>query len=107
MLPVHDISCLYARISGKTFYAILPPFHLFYFSKKPLAFILTRSGFRHFKFNHIGQIIQLKTVFYRLSKGNKNSFFYKIYLLLSRFSLGNIPIPKNLHDIITVFATKE
>lgn len=107
IIKVHDISCLYARISGKTFYAILPPFHLFYFSKKPLAFILTRSGFRHFKFKHIGQIIQLKTVFYRLSKGNKNSFFYKIYLLLSRFSLGNIPIPKNLHDIITVFATKE
>ena len=47
IIKVHDISCLYARMSCKTFYAILPVFHLFYFSKKLLAFILSRSGFRN------------------------------------------------------------
>ena len=104
VIKVHDISCLYARITGRNFYAIMPPFHLFYFSRKPLEFMLKKSGFRNLEFKHIGHIIQLKAVFYRLSKGDHNSIFYKIYLLLSGFPFGSTPIPKNLHDIITVFA---
>jgi len=104
VIKVHDISCLYARVTGKTFYAIMPPFHLFYFSRKPLEFMLKGNGFKNLEFKHMGHIIQLKTVSYRLSKGDHNSIFYKIYLLLSRFSFGGIPVPKNLHDIITVFA---
>jgi len=104
VIKVHDISCLYAGITGKSFYAIIPPFHLFYFSRKPLEFMLKKACFRNLEFEHIGHIIQLKTVFYRLSKGDHYSIFYKIYQLLSRFSFGGTPIPKNLHDIITVFA---
>ena len=106
VVKVHDISCLYARITGKRFYAILPPFHLFYFSKKPLAWMLSETGFRNPVFRHIGQVIQLKTVFYRLSRGGKQRLWYGMYSLLARTSFGRLPIPKNLHDIITVFAVK-
>lgn len=106
VVKVHDISCLYARITGKRFYAILPPFHLFYFSKKPLAWMLEKTGFHKPVFRHIGQVIQLKTVFYRLSRGGKQRLWYRIYELLARTKLGRLPIPKNLHDIITVFAVK-
>ena len=106
IVKVHDISCLYARITGSRFYAILPPFHLFYFSKKPLAWMLERAGFRQPVFRHIGQVIQLKTVFYRLARGTKDSVFYRLYGMLSKTAIGRLPIPKNLHDIITVFALK-
>jgi hypothetical protein len=57
-------------------------------------------------FRHIGQVIQLKTVFYRLSRGHKNNVSYRIYKLLANAAIGRLPIPKNLHDIITVFAVK-
>jgi len=106
IVKVHDISCIYARITGKSFYAILPPFHLFYFSKKPLAWMLEQSGFRKPVFRHIGQVIQLKTVFYRLSRGGKQRLWYRIYETLARTKIGRLPIPKNLHDIITVIAVK-
>lgn len=106
VVKVHDISCLYARITGKRFYAILPPFHLFYFSRKPLAWMLAQTGFATPVFRHIGQVIQLKTVFYRLSRGGKQRLWYRIYELLARTKIGRLPIPKNLHDIITVFAVK-
>ena len=102
-VKVHDVSCLYARLTGKNFYAVTPPSHLFYFSRKPLEFLLKKGGFRNLKFEHIGQVIQLKTVFYRLSRGYDKSIFYKFYLLVSRLPFGGMPIPKNLHDIITVF----
>jgi len=106
IVKVHDISCLYARITGKSFYAILPPFHLFYFSKKPLAWMLEKTGFQKPVFRHIGQVIQLKTVFYRLSRGGKQKLWYRVYQLFAGTSVGRLPIPKNLHDIITVFAVK-
>lgn len=106
IVKVHDISCLYARVTGKNFYAILPPFHLFYFSKKPLAWMLEQTGFQKPIFCHIGQVIQLKTVFYRLSRGGKQKLWYRIYEVLARVKIGRMPIPKNLHDIITVFAVK-
>lgn len=106
IVKVHDISCLYARVTGKNFYAILPPFHLFYFSKKPLKWMLESVGFQKPFFRHIGQVIQLKTVFYRLSRGHRNTFCYRVYQLLANASIGRLPIPKNLHDIITAFAIK-
>ena len=106
IVKVHDISCLYARITGKSFYAILPPFHLFYFGKKPLAWMLEKTGFQKPVFRHIGQVIQLKTVFYRLSRGGKQKLWYRIYELFAGTRVGRLPIPKNLHDIITVFAVK-
>lgn len=106
IVKVHDISCLYARITGRNFYAILPPFHLFYFSRSPLAWMLDRTGFHKPTFRHIGQVIQLKTVFYRLSRGGKHGLWYRIYGALAGTKVGRLPIPKNLHDIITVFAVK-
>lgn len=106
VIKVHDISCLYARVTGPRFYAILPPFHLFYFSRQPLEWMLRKAGFGHLVFRHIGQVIQLKTVFYRLSRGNERSAWYKLYRALSGSRLGSVPIPKNLHDIITVFGIK-
>ncbi len=68
--------------------------------------MLSKTGFRNPVFRHIGQVIQLKTVFHRLSRNGKQRLWYRIYELLSRVSIGRLPIPKNLHDIITVFAVK-
>lgn len=106
VIKVHNIECLYARLSGRAFYAIIPPSHLFYFSRKTLALALDKSGFAMETSTFIAHTLFLKTIPYRLSRSNQRSLFYKIYELLDRSPLGNIKIRKNLHDVITVVGVK-
>jgi hypothetical protein len=106
VIKVHNISCLYARLSGAKFYALVPPAHLFYFNQKSLRTVLARGGFTIVRSKFIGQVLQLRTIFYRLARGGTGNVFYRIYSWLSRGALGRIAIYKNLHDIITVFAVK-
>jgi SAM-dependent methyltransferase len=107
VIKVHNIECLYARLSGRRFYAIIPPSHLFYYSKDTLKMALEKSGFALEVSTFIGHMLFLKTIPYRLSRSNQKSLFYKAYKLLDRSPLGNIKVPKNLHDIITVVGVKK
>jgi len=106
VIKVHDIRCLFARLSGARFYAITPPGHLFYFSRKPLSLMLQRAGFTALEHRHIGHMLYIKTIFYRFAKGKSQSLPHRIYGPLEGSWLGNLRIRKNLHDIITVFAEK-
>jgi 2-polyprenyl-3-methyl-5-hydroxy-6-metoxy-1,4-benzoquinol methylase len=106
VIKVHNIECLYARLSGRRFYAIIPPSHLFYYSKATLKLALEKSGYALEVSTFIGHTLFLKTIPYRLSRSNQKSLFYKAYQLLDKSPLGNITVPKNLHDIITVVGVK-
>lgn len=92
---------------GKKFYAFLPPLHLFYFNRTSIAAALEKASFKVVLSNHIGHLMFLSTIFYRLSRGNVKSVFFKLYKLMKGTWLGNKKIHKNLHDIITVFAVKK
>jgi len=107
VIKAHNISCLYAKIKGVNFYAIIPPVHLFYFNEQSLKYLFNRVGLRFLKSKFIGHILQLKTIFYRLSGEGTNKFYFKLSKLFEHNILGKIRFYKNLHDIITVFAIKE
>jgi 2-polyprenyl-3-methyl-5-hydroxy-6-metoxy-1,4-benzoquinol methylase len=106
VIKVHDISCLYARFTGANFYAIMPPSHLFYYNRSSLTTMLEKAGFRVTASRHIGHLLKLKTVFFRLSRGDRKSPYYRVFDRLNRSPIGDWKIYKNLHDIITVFAVK-
>jgi hypothetical protein len=106
VIKVHNISCLYARLTGAGFYAIIPPSHLFYYDRRTLTLAASKSGFEVVETKFIAHLLRLSTVFMRLSRGDKKSLFYRIYLALANRSVGKIKIRKNLHDIITLFAVK-
>lgn len=107
VVKVHNISCLWARLSKGNFYAICPPVHLCYFNKHSLGFALEKAGFKVIDNMFIGNRILLKTIPYRLARGNTGSSLYKVYKWLDRIPLGHVPINKNFFDIITVLAVKE
>jgi hypothetical protein len=107
VINVHNISCLYAKLTEAAFYAIIPPSHLFYFDRRTLTLAAEKSGFDVVETKVIGHLLRISTVFMRLSRGNRKSFFYKIYSVLADNWLGIIKIKKNLHDIITIFAVKQ
>ena len=103
VVKVHNISCLFSKLSGSKFYAICPPIHLGYFNKKSLAEAFKRVNFQIDEYKFLPAHIFLKMVPYRMSKKNKASFWYFLYTILNNTRFGNIRIQKNLHDIITVF----
>ncbi len=44
VVQVHDIGCVFAKISGNRFYAIVPPSHLFYYDQRTLSNALNKTG---------------------------------------------------------------
>lgn len=106
VVKVHNISCLFSKLTGRTFYAIVPPSHLFYYDRSTLSRALSNSGFNVIDSRFIGHLFKVKTVFFRLSRGNMKSLYYRAYRALSGTTLGEIKFHKNLHDIITVVAVK-
>jgi 2-polyprenyl-3-methyl-5-hydroxy-6-metoxy-1,4-benzoquinol methylase len=107
VIKVHNISCLYAKITGSKFYAILPPTHLSYFDQNTLGLALEKSNFSVLSNHFIAHIMFIKTIFHRLSDGKSQGLFYHLYRLTENSLLGRIRIRKNLHDIITVLAVKK
>jgi SAM-dependent methyltransferase len=105
-IKVHNISCLYAKLARESFYAIIPPYHLFYFNKNSLNFLLSSMGYNVKDYSFIPHLLKIQTIFYRLSKQDYDSLYYKFYNILKDSYIGNITIRKNLHDIITVTAEK-
>jgi len=106
VIKVHNISCLYAKLTGPNFYAVIPPSHLFYYDRRTLATTLSKSGFEVLESMFIGHLLKVKTVFWRLSRGNANSIFYRFYKTLDGTALGEVKFHKNLHDIVTMIAAK-
>jgi SAM-dependent methyltransferase len=105
-IKVHNISCLYARLTGSQFYAVIPPSHLFYYDKKTLALTLSNAGFQVVNSKFIGHLFKVKTIFLRLSRGNANTLHHRIYRALNNTAMGEFKFNKNLHDIITMIAVK-
>ena len=106
VIKVHNISCLYAKLTGPNFYAIIPPSHLFYYDRETLARTLETAGFQVADSRFIGHLLKVKTIFWRLSRGDVNSGYYRAYKALDGTALGEFKIHKNLHDIVTVLAIK-
>ncbi len=106
VIKVHNISCLYAKITGQNFYAVIPPSHLFYYDRQTLARTLSIAGFQVVDSRFIGHLLKVKTVFWRLSQSNPSSPHYRMYKRMNGTWLGEMKFHKNLHDIITVLAIK-
>lgn len=106
VIKVHDFGCLWAQLTGRKFYAVIPPSHLTYFNPKSLFILCENNGFKMDKTCHLSQAIAIPTIFFRLAHSRRNSFFGKIGKLLENTILCRVAIKKNLHDIITLFATK-
>ena len=112
VIKVHNIDCLLAKITRENFYAIFPPEHLFYFSKKSMKILAEKIGFDILKIEFIPHILNASTCFLRLSQNQTQSLPYKIYNFLENSNnklikgFANFKIYKNFNDIMTVFLKK-
>lgn len=107
VVKVHDLSCLYARMTGKNFYALIPPAHLFFYNRPSLKTALQKASFEIIFSKHIGHLMFLSTIVYRLSRKDPQSIFFHLHRWIEKTWLGRQKIHKNLHDIITIIAVKK
>lgn len=106
VVKVHDYSSLVARLFGRHFYPIIPPCHLFYFTRRALTNLLHRAGFAILAAKHMGHRMFLRTVLLRLARERQGGIWLNLYERIKGTSLGRWRLYKNLHDVITVFACK-
>jgi 2-polyprenyl-3-methyl-5-hydroxy-6-metoxy-1,4-benzoquinol methylase len=107
VVKVHNIACLYAKLFGRYFYALVPPSHLFYYNRETLRMILAKTGFRMIDSRFMPHLLSIQTALLRLAKNDPQSWGYRLYRAAEGTRLGRIKIKKNLHDVITVLAVRE
>lgn len=104
VIKVHNINCLLAKLTGRKFYAIIPPGHLTYFNLSTLKRLLSISGFEYMNYYYNTQKLRLDNAFKRAS--TMFPFLAPVCQTLSKSFLGSIPFYKNYHDIITITGIK-
>lgn len=93
IITTGDLSSLLSRISGQKWRMVMPPLHVYYFSRKTLTRLLERHGFRVISIRH------------EWKYQNLNSILKHQFGIDKRF-VPRIPIPINLGDIMLVRAVK-
>jgi len=105
IIKVHNINCFLARITGKKFYAIIPPSHLTYFNKNTLKKILSDNGFEYINHYYNTQKLMLCNAIMRASV--TFPFIDPVQRFLKKTIFGKLPFYKNFHDIITIMGRKK
>jgi SAM-dependent methyltransferase len=93
IITTGDIKSLTAKLFGKKWRLMTPPYHIHYFSPKSLTVLLEKYGFtvisiRHrIKYQNLGSMLQ---------------YFFS----LSKSRIVRLPVPTYLGDVMTVIARK-
>lgn len=102
-----DSQSIWARILGKSWHALVPPNHLFFFGRINLIQWLSENDFEVIATGRVGKKFSLQTIFKVLANWRKIYVLRRIsnYFLGSR--IGNLGIHLNLRDNIFLVARKK
>lgn len=98
--------CLWARLWGKRWHAIIPPEHLFYWSPFNLKALLTEQGFLILASKTIGKQFSSSYVFKTLADWQNLRVWHKLSNFFNSKFWRGFGLPINLGDNIFVVAKK-
>ncbi len=101
-----DKESWWAMFWGKRWHSIIPPEHLFYYSRKNLEILLKKSGFEILKIRKIGKKFSLAYIFKILYNWQKFGLWNKLAGYFDRNFWRKFNIPLNLRDNIFIIARK-
>jgi len=107
IIKTGDINSIFARLMKKHWYLMIPPTHLYFFSKETISRMLDNCGFEVLRIAHPGKVASLKLCFYRLSYIFKNRLTDNLRLFFERAKIKNIKIYINFGDVMTIYARKK
>ncbi len=101
-----DIHSLWARLWGKGWHLMVPPEHLYYYSRKNLLILLTDCGFEIKGMRKIGKKFSLTYLFKVLYYWQRLAFWNRLSCYFENYFWRKIALPVNLRDNIFIIASK-
>lgn len=102
-----DIKSWCAKVLGKRWHAILPPEHIFYYSKGNLRYILEKNNFEILDIKKIGKKFSLSYIFQVAYNWQRMKIFKSLSDFFDKKFWRFFSIPLNLRDNILVIARKK
>ncbi|NBV76665.1 class I SAM-dependent methyltransferase [bacterium] len=99
-----DFRSWYARMLGKGWHLIVPPEHLYYYTRPVLREMLDRADFEIVEMTTIGKKFTLPYIFTTLYKWLGLSIFASLSHMTERGVFARIGIPINLYDNVFIIA---
>jgi len=101
-----DIGSWYAKLRGKNWHLLIPPEHVFYYTKKNLFYLLEKNGFEVVSFSKPSKKFSLTYVFSILYQTQNFKAGKKLSDFLNTDFWRKFTIPINVRDNILVIAKK-
>jgi 2-polyprenyl-3-methyl-5-hydroxy-6-metoxy-1,4-benzoquinol methylase len=105
-LSTGDIGSLFARICGKRWHLLTPHHHNFFFSRDTLTLMLVSAGYEPVKSAHYAAFYSATHLSYKLDSFLARGIGRALSRRLGTAKLGNVQVPVNLLDIVTIIARK-
>lgn len=106
VLNLGDLDALFARLMGDRWYILIPPTHLFYFTRRGITALLEREGFTVEQVETEGKSFFLSLCFYRLQYILPCALTRWLYRIVDRSPFARLAVYLNFGDIITVYARR-
>jgi len=105
-LSTGDAGSLFARISGKRWHLLTPRHHNYYFSRSTLSRLLFAVGFRIRLCKAFASLYSVEYLAHKLRTVTGVSVLDRLAGRLTGTAVGQVSVPVNLWDIVTVVAEK-
>jgi SAM-dependent methyltransferase len=96
-LTTGDAKSIVARVFGKHWRLMTPPQHLWFFDRRTIVALLERLHFKVLDVRYLWRRVPLSLAWYQLFRGQLGAM---------PLGLGNLVLPVNLYDTMTVVASK-
>lgn len=101
-----DTSSYLCRLQDRSWRLFDPPYHLNYFNRENTVKMLDSVGFKVLKIESTWEWHSLRYLFHALAVYHSKRFFRWLKEFFCKSRIGNVNIPVNLFDIMTVYAIK-
>ncbi len=95
-----------AGVTGKHWYLMTPPAHLFYFSEETITKLLEQNNFKVLDIKYIGKQMELRWILFKIADTFNNKVLFKLYEYIRHTWVGKLRFNINFYDIMTITAQK-
>jgi SAM-dependent methyltransferase len=106
-LSTGDIGTLVARATGRRWHLLTPEHHNFFFDEGTLRRLLVTTGFDVLEARHRAGLYSFSHVLYKLGALGHFELARRTAARAGRSRVGQVGIPLNLFDIVTVVARRQ
>ena len=101
-----DVGSMVARLSGRFWHLMIPPFHIYFFSRRTIHRYLKQAGFKDVRISFPGKHVPLDFLFEKSLRLVSPARSAKVARHIYCSPLGKVKLPINFFDIMTVSARK-